>query len=162
MIRETKTLDEEIEKKMSEARNQRSDPSLAVELITKATASRHNKRCLHAYLNDRADRIRNICWELGLVAPLEVKDNLGRAEQEFYKQYGKILTDYKANYLQLDLTAAPLPPKELFVEVRVLRDCGELQTEYGTVNLQKNSQHFLRRTDVEHLIKQGYLLHVGS
>jgi len=73
-----------------------------------------------------------------------------------------VLTDYKAHYLDLDLTAAPLPPKELFVEVRVVKDCGELQTEHGMVNLQKNSQHFLRRTDVEHLIKQGYLLHLGS
>lgn len=49
------------------------------------------------------------------------------------------------------------PPKDLFVEVRVLRDCGEIMTENGLVNLEANSTHFLRRVDVEQLIRQGLL-----
>lgn len=49
------------------------------------------------------------------------------------------------------------PPKDLFVEVRVLRDCGEVMTENGAVNLEANSTHFLRRVDVEQLIRQGLL-----
>lgn len=49
------------------------------------------------------------------------------------------------------------PPKDLYVEVRVLRDCGEIMTESGIVNLEANSTHFLRRVDVEQLIRQGLL-----
>lgn len=49
------------------------------------------------------------------------------------------------------------PPKDLYVEVRVLRDCGEIMTENGLVNLEANSTHFLRRVDVEQLIRQGLL-----
>ena len=44
------------------------------------------------------------------------------------------------------------------MEVRVLRDCGDIITDSGsTVHLQKNTVHHLRRTDVELLIRQGYL-----
>lgn len=49
------------------------------------------------------------------------------------------------------------PPKDLFVEVRVLKDYGEIVTDKGTVNLKKNTVHYLRRTDVELLIRQGVL-----
>ena len=49
------------------------------------------------------------------------------------------------------------PPKDLYVQVRVLQDIKELCTENGTVNLEMNSTHFLRRSDVEHLIRQGSL-----
>lgn len=161
VVRETKGLDEDLRGLAAAYSKNRRDLSLASEMLTKHTSVRQNKRCLHAYLGERADRIRRLCWELGAVPPPEVKANMSRAEQEFYRGYSKVLTSYKAHYLDLDLTAASVPPKELFVEVRVLRDCGELQTEYGVVNLQKNSQHFLRRTDVEHLIKQGYLQHLG-
>jgi len=161
VVRETKGLDEDLRNLVQVARQNRADLTLASEMLTKHASVKQNKRCLHAYLNDRAERIRNLCWELGAVPPQEVKENMSRAEQEFYRGYSKVLTTYKSHYLDLDLTAASVPPKELFVEVRVLKDCGELQTEYGVINLQKNSQHFLRRTDVEHLIKQGYLQHVG-
>lgn len=49
------------------------------------------------------------------------------------------------------------PPKDLYIEVRVLRDCGEVMTENGLVHLEANSTHFLRRADVEQLIRQGLL-----
>ena len=49
------------------------------------------------------------------------------------------------------------PPKELFLQVRALVDCGEVATESGFVTLSRNTTHYLRRSDVEHLIKQGML-----
>ena len=54
------------------------------------------------------------------------------------------------------------PPKEMCIEVRVLADCGEVMTDQGPVNLEKGTNHFLRRADVEGLIRQGLLQHVGS
>lgn len=52
------------------------------------------------------------------------------------------------------------PPKELFIMVRVLQGVGEIMTENGTIMLEKDSQHFLRRSDVEPLIRQGILEHI--
>jgi hypothetical protein len=39
------------------------------------------------------------------------------------------------------------PPKELFIEVRAVRDCGELLTYYGTLKLDRDTTHFARRYD---------------
>ena len=52
------------------------------------------------------------------------------------------------------------PPKEPLITVRCLTDLGELVTESGTLQLDKGSQHFVRRSDVEGLIRQGQLEHI--
>ncbi len=52
------------------------------------------------------------------------------------------------------------PPKELLITVRCLVDLGELVTETGTLLLAKGSQHYVRRSDVEALIRQGHLEHI--
>ena len=57
----------------------------------------------------------------------------------------------------VDITSDLSPPKELMVEVRVLEDVGEVMMESGSVNLAKGTQHSLKRADVEHLVRQGYL-----
>lgn len=53
------------------------------------------------------------------------------------------------------------PPKELFIEVRCLEDIGEIATEEGTIVLEKDSQHFVRRSDVEAFIRLGKLEHLA-
>ena len=61
----------------------------------------------------------------------------------------------------IDLTIDQDPPKSLYIEVRCVQDHGELETDDGTViMLKKNTQHFLPRTQVEPLIRQGILVHV--
>ena len=47
------------------------------------------------------------------------------------------------------------PPRDLFVEIRVLKGCGEIMTERGPVTLDVGSTHYLKRTDVEHLIRRS-------
>jgi GINS complex subunit 1 len=105
-------------------------------------------------------------------------ESLSQREVQFFHGYDQILTDYMSSF-ELDLSAVSFltdsieallslfrvwrrvqdmqPPKDLYVEVRVLRDCGEIMTENGLVNLESNSTHFLRRVDVEQLIRQGLL-----
>ena len=61
----------------------------------------------------------------------------------------------------LDITTDTDPPRELFVEVRVLEDLGEVVlAESGTVKLTKGSTHLLRRTEVSALVKQGVVAEV--
>ncbi|KAG7664991.1 PSF1 [[Candida] subhashii] len=84
-------------------------------------------------------------------------DNLSHAEQDFLKNYQDLLVDYKSNFPDIDLSGDLEPPTNIFIDVRVLKDGGEVQTEYGCFNLIKDSQFYVRKSDVERLIQQGYL-----
>ncbi|KAJ1511291.1 DNA replication complex GINS protein PSF1 [Coelomomyces lativittatus] len=121
-----------------------------------------NKRCLLAYLLHRWQKIQSMIWELGHL-PSELMVRLSPLEAKTCHAYADLLLEYKSTYSSLDLTSAMVPPKELFICVRVLKECGDIVTENGsTLVLQPNAQHFLRRTDVERLITQGYLEHLSN
>ncbi|GAB5029706.1 dna replication complex gins protein psf1 [Nannochloropsis oceanica] len=122
-----------------------------------------NKRCLLAYMQHRLDKVRELRWDTGgAVIPTHLQRKLSAKETEFFASYDKLLSEYMGHYPLLDLTGSILPPKEMCIEVRVLADCGEVMTDQGPVNLKKGTNHFLRRADVEGLIRQGLLQHVPS
>ncbi|TPX67126.1 hypothetical protein SpCBS45565_g04071 [Spizellomyces sp. 'palustris'] len=130
-------------------------------------ALRRSKRCLLAYTRHRVDRILDTLWELGggsgssnAALPADLRRNLSSSEADFIVGYTGLVSEYRGQFLEVDLGAALVPPRDLFVEVRVLKDCGEVMTENGAVRLVKNSQHYLRRTDVEPFITAGYLKHI--
>lgn len=141
---------------------------------------RRNKRCLLAYQKMRADKIAEFLWlnvdpvtsqeELGLSsrdegnAPLNhtlmkklILLNLSHPEQEYYKQYQDLVLDFKSGFADIDLSGDLEPPTDIFIDVRVLKNGGEVQTEYGVFNLIKDSQFYVRKLDVDRLIQQGYL-----
>lgn len=118
-----------------------------------------NKRCVLAYLMNRLRRIQAYRWETGTVAVSHLADNLSASEASFLTQYNKLLGAY-GDSVELDLTADAQPPKDLYVEVRVLADCGSVVTDSGPVTLKPGTAHFLKRADVEPLIRQGLLEHV--
>ncbi|XP_002731436.1 DNA replication complex GINS protein PSF1-like [Saccoglossus kowalevskii] len=122
-----------------------------------------DKRCLLAYLYNRLQKIRNMRWEFGSVLPADIKTNMSEQEVQWFTKYNKCLANYmrRLGDSGLDLTQDMQPPKSLYIEVRCLVDHGEFETEDGTVILlKKNSQHFLRRSQCEHLIRQGILEHI--
>ncbi|GAB9462575.1 DNA replication complex gins protein psf1 [Globisporangium polare] len=131
-------------------------PAVHCGLIVSHQCLLRNKRCLLAYLYERTEKIKNLRWETGTIIPATLAPNLCQREVQFFQSYDQLLTDYMADF-EIDLSADSKPPKDLYVEVRVLRDCGEIMTESGIVNLEANSTHFLRRVDVEQLIRQGLL-----
>ena len=59
---------------------------------------------------------------------------LSPEEEEYVRQYGELLAIYKGKWTDVDLTGSLDPPRDLFIDVRVLKDAGEIQTEYGYVN----------------------------
>ena len=70
--------------------------------------------------------------------------------------------------LDLDLTKDLDPPKDLHIEVRVVKPVGKFMTEDGgVINLEPGSTHYLKISDVnnispshsqiEHLLKTGHL-----
>ena len=123
-----------------------------------------NKRCLLAYLNNRAEKITDMRWQFGPVLPSEIRSQMCEPEIAFFSQYNKDLATYMRSVGEgtgMDLTIDQAPPKSLYIEVRCVQDHGELETDDGTViMLKKNTQHFLPRSQVEPLIRQGILQHV--
>ncbi|KAL7266966.1 DNA replication protein psf1 [Rhizina undulata] len=83
--------------------------------------------------------------------------SLSPEEDEYARQYSDLLAAYKGQWTDIDLTGSLEPPRDLFIDVRVLKDAGEIQTEYGAITLTKSSQFFVRQGDVERLIAQGFL-----
>lgn len=59
------------------------------------------------------------------------KSSLSPEEEEYIRLYGDLLAAYKGQWTDIDLTGSLEPPKDLFIDVRVLKDAGEIQTEYG-------------------------------
>jgi GINS complex subunit 1 len=83
----------------------------------------------------------------------------------YYKTYlsaiDQLNSDYSIGSTALDLTVDLTPPKELFIEVRIKKDYGAVMLpESGEVHLQKNTTHLLRRSEVDHLIKQGIVAEI--
>ena len=67
----------------------------------------------------------------GLANDAGNQSSLSPEEEEYVRQYGDLLAAYKGQWTDIDLTGSLEPPKDLFIDVRVLKDAGEIQTEYG-------------------------------
>ncbi|KPM38954.1 DNA replication complex GINS protein PSF1 [Neonectria ditissima] len=156
--------------------------AIACTLVVNHISIRWNKRCLLAYHRTRTDKLEELVWNGSDVVDLsgqQVRDAAGTSsggavgpgdattsslspqEEEYVRQYGDLLAAYKGQWTDIDLTGSLEPPRDLFIDVRVLKDAGEIQTEYGAITLTKNSQFYVRQGDVERLIAQGYLHKLG-
>ncbi|CEP07945.1 hypothetical protein [Parasitella parasitica] len=142
------------------------NPSYMSQVMLYHLSIKRNKRVLFAYHRQRVNKLKDILWNVGLNSKYrrEILASLGPNEQKFLDEYGELVNSYKQSFLEVDIggpSGGGLdPPVDLFIEVRVLRDAGEINTEYGSLNLSKGNQFYVKRTDVESLIKAGYLAHV--
>lgn len=197
MTREVRDLDRDVTRLLAPfegAFNPSADPAVACALLVDHLCMRRNKRCLLAYHRVRTEKLEELCWTgvdvLEQQQPSEASEDRGPMqgasghsslspeEEEYFRQYGDMLAAYKGQWTDIDLTGSLEPPKDLFIDVRVLKDAGEIQTEYGyvipadfglglltmkliycyrVINLTKNSQLYVRQGDVERLIAQGFL-----
>lgn len=170
--------------------NPATEPATACALLVNHLSMRRNKRCLLAYHRVRTDKLEEMCWNgvdvIGSEQTMDTsanasdanKSSLSPEEEEYVRLYSDLLAAYKGQWTDIDLTGSLEPPTDLFIDVRVLKDAGEIQTEYGyvlhgcflllkmfrfaymslrAINLTKNSQFYVRQGDVERLIQQGYL-----
>lgn len=101
-------------------------PSEACAILIHHLCMRRNRRCLLAYQRLRADRIDEMAWSGG-----EVKGVLSPEEEEYGRGYALLVAGLKGRWTDVELGGSLEPPRDLYVEVRVLKDAGEIQTEYG-------------------------------
>ena len=107
---------------------------------------RRNKRCLLAYHRTRTDKLEELVWngtDVGELSGQQIRDSAGAGgqdtstsslspqEEDYARQYSDLLAAYKGQWTDIDLTGSLEPPRDLFIDVRVLKDAGEIQTEYG-------------------------------
>lgn len=118
---------------------------------------RRSKRCVLAYQRSRMDAIINEWWRCGgtTASVLPASFHLSQLEHEFLRDYIKSISGLIQEYLDIDLASTTRPPKQLFVQIRVVCDCGVRMTEYGAVRLAKGTQHYIKRSQVEDLIQTG-------
>jgi len=133
-------------------------------LLLYQTAITRNKRCLLAYHAHRIDRLRDMYWAVGGALPhilsnQDIRGKLSPHEVDYLRQYNTSIMDFRSEFSnELDITASIThPPKDLHALVRVVRDCGVIQTELGSIDFQKGHRFMVRRADIEHLMVQGYL-----
>lgn len=128
------------------------DQAVACTLLVNHLSMRRNKRCLLAYHRTRTDKLEELVWNGSDVVDLsgqQVREPTGGAngappaggdgstsslspqEEEYVRQYSDLLAAYKGQWTDIDLTGSLEPPRDLFIDVRVLKDAGEIQTEYG-------------------------------
>jgi len=127
------------------------EPATACSLLVRHLCMRRNKRCLLAYHRVRVEMIEGMCWSgSDLLEQVQASQNkvaeegariglaegsgassLGPEEEEYARQYEDLLAAYKGQWTDIDLTGSLEPPRDLFIDVRVLKDAGEIQTEYG-------------------------------
>lgn len=150
VTREVRDLDRDVSRILEPfegAFNPSADPAIACSLLVDHLCMRRNKRCLLAYHRVRTEKLEELCWTgvdvLEQQQPSEGFEDRGPGqgagghsslspeEEEYFRQYGDMLAAYKGQWTDIDLTGTLEPPKDLFIDVRVLRDAGEIQTEYG-------------------------------
>lgn len=129
------------------------DQAVACTLLVSHLSMRRNKRCLLAYHRTRTDKLEELVWkgvDLVDLSGQQVRDDAGGSsggggvgggdgstsslspqEEDYVRQYGDLLAAYKGQWTDIDLTGSLEPPRDLFIDVRVLKDAGEIQTEYG-------------------------------
>ncbi|KAK3811987.1 MAG: subunit of the GINS complex [Benniella sp.] len=163
VIREIRHLHETCEELEEEFRLQKQQ--VESEYLVYKTPLQRNKRILMAYHHQRLEKIKEFAWVFNAI-PEGSRRLLSPDEIIFFNEYEKQCRNKYSNlseFGEIDLGLGMIsPPKEVFITVRVLKDCGDIVTESGaTLSLKKNSEHFVKRGDVERLINQGYLLHVA-
>jgi GINS complex subunit 1 len=126
-----------------------------------------DKRCLLAYHHYRFGLLKDLYWNVGGALPLiindiEIRGKLSPHEVDFMREYSKMVGDWRSGLLDVvDLAmGCDKPPKDVNVHVIVRRECGVVNTELGEIDFQKGQRYLVRRSDIEHLILQGYLMEV--
>jgi len=133
-------------------------------LLLHDAAIRRNKQCLLAY---HVARLKKLQEEVNggneHAASSIMRSLINEAELDFVGDYEKLRTSFGGS-MGLDLRASILPPEQDLIQVRVLSEkLGTLVTESGTsVDLELGTIHFLSRSDVEPLIRQGLMEQVDG
>jgi GINS complex subunit 1 len=167
VIQEQKELDKKL-RVMESNGAKMGDPKWPV-LVILARVMHQNKRCLLAYHSQRLDIIRAAYWEAGgAVGHVleQVQQNMSQSEIQYLRDYRDSVVTFRNDILPDDVVDLALgmtdPPKQLTTTVETVVSPGLIHTQSGIIDFQHGQRYILLKSDVEHLILQGYLKEVGT
>ncbi|RKP04673.1 hypothetical protein THASP1DRAFT_20875 [Thamnocephalis sphaerospora] len=161
-------------------------PAHRFEILTEHLVMQRNKRCLLGYLHRRMQVVMQDTWRRGGSLPVQANATsavneseasyaraagqpsgawdetmLSAGEAAFRRDYARLLRRYAATYADVGLLEELRPPKELYVQVRAIRDGGLVQTEGGgAIRLEPGTQCFIARQEAQRLIGLGLVCRV--
>ena len=121
-----------------------------------------NRDMLLCYLRTRMERIEQGRWDVAGTLPDDALELLSPNEREYDREYAKLLSEFQTSY-DMDLTRDTKPPSDLYIKVLAREEVGAfIGPESGaTIDpVKAGDTIFLRRGDVEPLIRQGRLEHI--
>ena len=135
---------------------QNNQESLAV---LQASFINRNKRGVLAYLNYRTNKLESLRVETGPRIPDHFSNQLSAEEIDYFRKYSALMQEYSRKVSKcIDITGDLNPPKEIYIEVRVKEDVGDIILPVtGQITLKKNTVQLLRREDAATLVRQGLL-----
>jgi len=138
------------------------DPECSAAPMVRMLTMIRNRDMLMGYLRHRMERIEEARWDVAGNLPSEALELLSPNEREYDREYAGLLAEFQAEYDDFDLTLNATPPTDLYIKVLVKHEVGEIiGPESGaTIDLRAGETIFLRRRDVEPLIRQGSLEHI--
>jgi hypothetical protein len=156
---------QEEKKKETKDKKEKKDPKMTIrELSGLRVRFLHilrNKRCVLAYLRYRLQKIQDIYWET-VSLPSACHSRMSPLEVEFFEKYSKLMTDYISHEEGFDIsTDSACPPQSFFVNIRLSNEYKEpmsLFLDTHSIILHPGVQYYLRRSEVELLIRQGHLM----
>lgn len=129
-------------------------------MVVKIDTIHRLKRFLLIVFENRQHRIEELFWNFGGELRKQELANLHEKEKKYLLEYVfMVIFSYKNlvnSYIEdvgLELTMNLHPPLDTIVQIRVLKDCGEI-VEQG-ITLEKNSVHFIKKRLVEKFIQRG-------
>ena len=130
--------------------------------IVRTLTMLRNRDMLLCYLRHRLGRIEQARWDVAGALPDEALELLSPNEREYDREYAALLSEFQTAY-DLDLTRDTKPPSDLYIKVLAKEEVGAfIGPESGaTIDpVKAGDTIFLRRGDVEPLIRQGRLEHI--
>lgn len=117
---------------------------------------KRNKRLLLIYMHERMQRLREMRWTQRAL-PDAQKARCCQSEIQFYNDYSRALSQYMSRNegVGMDLTLDTKPPKDTFVNVRCLKDVGEVILSYGRAAVLPGSTISLPAEEAEPLLRDG-------
>lgn len=100
---------------------------------------------------------------VGAAAQDTVSQVLTPAELDYIRAHSALVSDlakaYRSCSVALTGSLARGPPKELYVQVRCVRELGEVVVgdQGATIRFEEGSRYFVKRADIEKLIEGGWL-----
>ncbi|GAB5362731.1 hypothetical protein AAMO2058_000823200 [Amorphochlora amoebiformis] len=162
IVNETQQLHLCIVKKMDlKTPEELRDPTVTCSIVVNNATAKRNKRMALAYVNERLNRIKRMWWTRSSILPEDMKHNMSQAEKDFFEGYDKILSAYCQD-IDVDLASDMMPPRDHMVQVRILKDYGEVLLRSGQFIDLKRSSVCMLRSDVESLIQRGIAVQLKS